>query len=132
MVWFETIAIHDNSLWTNLELIECPVHRQDTGIEDIDLIYLLGSNDSYSPSHGITLYLHAKSLPPLVCKLLAVVECFILITRRQNDSSGIDTASQTTTTSLIAAGLYKVLIIMTFQHLLNGVLLNNKNYLMQK
>lgn len=54
VIRIKTISIYNNSLWTNSKLVKSTMHSKKTGIQDIYLIYLFGSNNTYSPSHCIT------------------------------------------------------------------------------
>ena len=55
LIGFEAIAIDDDGLGTNLELVEGTVHREDRGVEDINAVDLLGRDDSHRPGNGIAL-----------------------------------------------------------------------------
>ncbi len=54
VIRIKTITINDNCLRTNCKLVKGTMHSKKTGIQDIYLIYLFGSNNTYSPRHSIT------------------------------------------------------------------------------
>ena len=90
------------------------MHRQETRIQNIDLIDFFGSNNAHSPSHSITLYLFTERLAFLVSQLFAIIEVRVLIIGRKNHCCSIDATSQTPSARLIATRLNHILIIMTF------------------
>ena len=89
------------------------MHSEYRGVEDIDAVYLLRSNDTHSPCYGITLDNLTQLLTTTVSQLLGVIELVVLVVLRKDDSSSIHTASQTTTTCLVTACLNLTCIIMT-------------------
>ena len=42
VIGLKAIAVNDDRLRTNLELIQGTMHRKNGGVEDVDLVYLLG------------------------------------------------------------------------------------------
>lgn len=54
VIRIKTITINNNCLRTNCKLVKGTMHSKKTGIQDIYLIYLFGSNNTYSPRHSIT------------------------------------------------------------------------------
>lgn len=116
-VGHETITVDDDCLRAYIEGIEGTVHGKKTGLENIDTIYLFGSNDTHSPRHGIVHDLLSQFVAPFVRKLFAVVKRGIIVIARQNDSRCIDTSGQTATSGFIASGLYKVGIKMWLKHI---------------
>ena len=89
------------------------MHGEYRGIEDVDTVYLLRSDNTYGPGYGITLDNLTQLLTTLVCQLLRVVEFVVLIVFWKDDGSSIHAACQTTSTSLITASLNLSCIIMT-------------------
>ena len=116
LVRLKAIAIYDDGFWSYLQLIQGSMHGKDGGIKDIDFIYLFWRDDTYCPCNSITLDNLTQLFTPFVRQLLGIIQFFVLIILRKDDSSGIDTASQTTSTSLIATSLNLSFVIMTRQH----------------
>ena len=112
----ESIPIHDDSLWTHLQLIQGTMHREDGSIEDIDLVDFLWSDDTHSPGNGIALDDLTQLISPLLGKLLRVVQQIVLIILWQYHRCRIDTACQTTTPSFVATRLYLPFVEMTLEH----------------
>ena len=105
LIGLEAVAIDDDGLRAHFQLIQCPMHGEDRGVEDIDLVDLLGGDDAHSPGYGIALDDLTQLIAALLRELLRVVEELVLITVGQDDGSSIDTACQAATTSLVAACL---------------------------
>ena len=62
----KAVTVDDDGLRTDGELIEGPVHGEDGGIEDIDLVNLLRRDDAHGPRYRIAL----DDLPQLITALL--------------------------------------------------------------
>src|SRR5574344_2522809 len=107
-VFFELIAIYDDIFGTQLELIERPVHGEDTGVENIDFVDFIGGDDAYSPCQGIPLHNLTQGITPFFGELFRVVELIVHIIFRQYHGGGIHAARQTTATSFIAASLNQI------------------------
>ena len=75
----EAIAVHDNLLGANRQLVKGSMHGQYAGIEDIDLVYLLIVHNTHCPRNGIPLNDAAQLVTLLPTKLLGVVEQIIVI-----------------------------------------------------
>ena len=93
-------------------MVNRPVHGQKTGVKDVYSVDFFGCDDPDSPSQSVTFNLRSQRVATAIGKFLAVVERGVLIIGRQNDGSGIHASGQTTTSSLIATGLYHLFIIM--------------------
>ena len=107
VIWLEAIAIYYDCLGTHAKAIEGTVHGEDTGIEDVYLVDFLGSDNADSPGYGIALDYLAQGIAPLLGELLGVVEVWIAVVGREDDSGCIYTASKTTSSGLIATSLYQ-------------------------
>ena len=116
VIRFEAVAIDDDGLRANHQLIQGTMHRKDGGIEDVDLVYLLRGDDSHGPGNGITFDDLPELITALLRQLLRVVEQVVLIVIRQDDGSRINTASQTTTSGFIAASFDLAYIVVILQH----------------
>ena len=112
-VGLEAVPIDDDGLRAHLELIQGAVHGEDGGVEDIDLVDLLGGDNAYCPGKGVTLNDLPQLVSPLVGELLRVVQRLILIVGWEDYGRSIDTACQTATTCLVAACLDLALMIIT-------------------
>ena len=111
-VGIETIAVDDERLGTELQLVDCTVHGQETGVKDVYLIDFIGRDKADGPCQSVAFNLLPKCVATTVGELLAVVECRIIIAGRQNDSRGIHASGETTTPRLVATGLHHLFIIM--------------------
>ena len=76
---FESISIHNNSFRTNLKLVKRTMHSKETGIQNINLIYLLGSNNTNCPRHGITNNMVTQLATTLLRQLLRIIKHRIII-----------------------------------------------------
>ena len=91
-IGIEAIAVDDKRFGPHGELVEGAVHSEEAGVEDVDGVYLLGSDNAHSPGHSIALYLFAQGIAPFLGEFLRVIEGWIVIVTRQNDGSSIDAA----------------------------------------
>ena len=70
----ETITVNEDALRAHTQLIQCTVHRRDTGTQDVDAVYLLGRDHSHSPRYRLALNDGAQLLALALGELLAVVD----------------------------------------------------------
>ena len=115
MIRFETVAIDDDGLRTDSELVEGAVHGENRGIEDVDFVNFPGCDHSYRPCHGITHDDLTQGVALPLRELLGVIELVVGIVGRENDRRRIDAASETTASSLVAARLSKAGMIVGTQ-----------------
>ena len=113
---FEAVAVDNDGFRAHLKLVEGPMHGQDRGIENVDAVNLLRSDDTYGPSHRIALNDLAQLIALTLSQLFGVVEQFVVLIGGQDDSRSIDAACQTASTRLVAAGFYLSLVIVTLEH----------------
>ena len=76
---FKSIAIHNNSFRTNLKLVKSTMHCKKTRIQNINLIYLLGSYNAYSPRYCIPDNLVTQLATTLLRQLLRIIKHRIII-----------------------------------------------------
>ena len=88
-VGLESVAVNDDVLRAHLQLIQGTMHGQYGGIEDIDFVYFLRSDDTHRPRYGITLNDVTQLLTALVRQLFGVVQLLILIVFREDYGSSI-------------------------------------------
>ena len=112
----EAIAVHDDLLRAEFELVQGAVHGQDAGTKDVDAVYLLVRDDADSPSQSLTLDDLAEGIALALAELLGVVQQVVLEVGRQDDGGGIDRPRQTTSPSLVASGFKDVVMIEGQQH----------------
>lgn len=91
-VWIEPVTIYDEGLRARGELVYGAVHGQETGVKDVQTVYLLGRSHANSPSHGIAHDLRAQCVSTFGRQLFGVVKSGIVIIVRQDDGRGIDAA----------------------------------------
>ena len=84
-IGIETVAVDDELIWSDLQLVERTVHSQKAGMKDVDLIDLLRCDNTNSPRHRIVLNDLAELIAFLGCELFRVVEQRIVVVTRQDD-----------------------------------------------
>ena len=115
-VGLETVAVDDDGFRPKGELVECPVHGEDGGVEDVDVVYLLGRNDADTPGQGIAQNLFAELVAPLFRELLGVIQPLVVIIGGENDGGGEDAAGKTSSAGFIATGFGQSFVVMAFEH----------------
>ena len=116
-IGFETVAVDNNTFGTKLQTVECAVHGQDSGVQDVDPVNFFRINHTDRPRQSILLDDRAQRAPPGIGQLFRIVEQFVVIVRRKNDCCGIDRTGQTTATGFVATGLEQShLIVVSEQH----------------
>ena len=106
-IGLELITIDNNVLGAYLQPVQRAVHGQDRGVEDIDLINLLGRHDAECPRHRIALDILAQGIALLLGQLLRVIEQGMRVVSWEYHRRRIHITRQATTTRLIAARLHK-------------------------
>ena len=112
VVFVESVAVDDERLRTHLQLVDSTVHGGDAGTEDVHLVDFLRTDDTHSPCYGVALNLLTQHIALLRCELFGVVQEVVMIVLGQNHGCRIDTASQTSASSLVASCLHEVFIII--------------------
>ena len=74
LVRHEAVAIDDDFLRSQLELVEGAVHGQDAGTEYVDLVYLFVCDDAHCPGKCLSLYDFPEGITLLLAELLGVVQ----------------------------------------------------------
>ena len=116
-VGLEAVAVDDNAFGTELQTVECAVHGQDSGVQDVDPVDLFRIDHTDRPRQRILLDDRAQRAPPGIGQLLRVVEQFVVIVRRKDHGGSIDRTGQTTATGFVATGLEQShLIVVSEQH----------------
>ena len=116
-IGFEAVAVDDNAFGTKLQTVECAVHRQDRGVQDVDPVYLFCVDHTDRPRQGILLDDRAQGTPPGIGQLFRIVEQFVVIVRRKDHGGSIDRTGQTAATGFVATGLEQShLIVVSEQH----------------
>lgn len=98
----EAVAVDDEVLGTQCELIYGTVHGKDGAAKDVELVDFFCRTRGNSPGEGIELDIVAQQITLAFGELLGVVEERMFIVLRQNDSSGIDGTGKTASTRLVA------------------------------
>ena len=119
-VGLEAVAIDDDGLRADGELVEGAVHGEDGGVEDVYLVDFLRRDHADSPCHGVAHDDLAEGVALLLSELLGVVEGGVFIVGREDDGGGIDTAGKASAPRLVATGLHEALMVMAFEHGLQG------------
>ena len=109
-VRLEAVSVHQKSLRTNGQLVECPVHGKERSVEDIDFVDFLRRDDTYGPCQCVPLYLFAQQIPLLFAQLFGVVEHLIAVIFRQDDRRGVHCPGQAAAPSLVKTGLCHIWI----------------------
>ena len=104
------IAVDDELLWPDFQLVDSSVHSQDAGLEDVDLIDFLCGDDAHSPIHCVMLNFFPELIAHLLVELLGIIEPFILVVGRKDDRSGIHASCQASSSCLVASSFYDVFI----------------------
>ena len=104
MIFIKPIAINQQMLRTNRQLVYSSMHGQKRGVQYINLIYLCRQHHSYRPCQGIALYLFAKGIALMLGQFLRIVKTLVYIIGGKNDCRRIYSASQTASSILIASG----------------------------
>ena len=68
-VWLESVAVDDDGLWSDGQLVECAVHGQDGCVQDVYLVNLLWAHDAYSPTDRIALNLLTQLIATALSEL---------------------------------------------------------------
>ena len=116
-IGIEVVPIDNQGLGAHFQLVKCTVHGQETSVENVDFVNLLGRSNAHGPRQGIMFNLFAQGVTLLGRKLFAVVQGQIVVVGRQNDRRSIDTSGQTTAAGFVATGLNKAVIIMWKKHI---------------
>ena len=95
------------------------MHGKERGAQYIDAVYLLGRDYAHGPCHGVTLYLLAQHVAFLLCKLLGVVQVFVVVVVWKDYSGGVYRTGKASASCLVATCLDKTFIIMVQEHLFN-------------
>ena len=103
----EAIAVDEQQLGAQHELVDSSVHGCDRGLQDVQLVDLLGAADAYPPAQRLSLDDGAKELALALGELLGVVEQRVGEALGQDDRSGHYGPSQATPPRLIAAALHE-------------------------
>ena len=107
-IFLETVAVDEQVLRTDGELVDGAVHGQERGVEDVDFVDFLRRDDAHGPRQGLPLDDLAQSVSLVLGQLLGVVQQFVAEILRQDDGGGIDGARQTAATGLVAPGLGQI------------------------
>ena len=83
------------------------MHGRDGGLQDVQLVDLLGAAEAYAPAQCLSLDDGAKVLALGLGELLGVVEQRVGEAIRQDDGGGYHRSSQAAPPRLIAAALHE-------------------------
>ena len=109
-IFFKAVAVYQQMLRTDIQLVNSTVHGKKGGIENIDFVNFFGRDDAHRPCQSLFFNHFTQGIALFFRQLLGVVQKFILKVRWQNNSSGIDRTGQTAATGLIASRLYQIFI----------------------
>ena len=115
-VGFEPVSVHYYGLRSHCELVKSTVHGKERSIQNVYAVDFLWRHHTHSPCHSIANHNFAQGIALLFGQFLRVIEQGILIVLGQNDSSGIYTASEASTSCLVTARFYHAFMIIAFQH----------------
>ena len=114
-VGFELVAIDHHVLGAYLQSVEGAVHGENRGVEDVDLVDLLGGDDAERPGESIAFDIFAQGIALLLGELLRVVEQGVRVVGREYHRCGIHIAGQASAASLIATRFDKFGMEARFQ-----------------
>lgn len=107
-IGFEAVAVDEQVLGTYLQLGDGTVHSQDRGVEDVDFINLLRSDDTDGPGQSLAFNDLAQGITLAFGQLFGVVEQVVTEILGQNDGSGIYGSGQATAACFVASGFDEV------------------------
>src|SRR5574344_2394014 len=113
----KTVTVNQQHLWLGGKLFHCKIHCMKGGAQDIGIVNLFVVHLRHCPSQSIAFYLSAQGVTLLFGQLLGVVEHFVVIPYRQNNSSSIDRTCQAASSGFITASFYFIEGIAFFKHL---------------
>ena len=73
VIRFETVSVHDNMLWSHFKLIQCSMHGEERGIQDIYLVYFFSTHYAHCPCHSLFLDDRSQLIALMLSELLRVV-----------------------------------------------------------
>ena len=76
-VFFKAIAVDDDVLRAQGELVQSPMHGQNRSIEDIDPVDFMINHKIHSPGQPFFIDEEKEFLPVLLCQLFGIVEQFV-------------------------------------------------------
>jgi len=112
VVGLEAVAVDDEGLGTEGELVECAVHGEDAGAQDVDLVDFFGGDDSYGPVEGVVLDFGAEVVTLCGGELFGVVEAWVLVVFGEDDGCGIDASCEAAASGFVATGFDEVGVIV--------------------
>lgn len=107
-IGFEAVAVDEQVLGTYLQLGDGTVHGQERGVEDVDFINLLRSDDTDGPGQSLAFDDLAQGITLAFGQLFGVVEQVVTEILGQNDGSGIYGSGQATAACFVASGFDEV------------------------
>lgn len=107
-IGFKAVAVDEQVLGTYLQLGDGTVHSQERGVEDVDFINLLRSDDTDGPGQSLAFNDLAQGITLAFGQLFGVVEQVVTEILGQNDGSGIYGSGQATAACFVASGFDEV------------------------
>ena len=115
-VGIEAVAIDQQRLGPDVQLVDGSVHGGDAGPQDIGLVYFPGAHHGHGPRHGLALDDGTQQVALVLGELFAVVDERVLEVWRQNDGGGCHRPGQAASSGFVAAGLDATLDEKSLQH----------------
>ena len=115
-VGLEAVAVNDDGLGAERQLVEGAVHGQYAGVEDVDLVDFLGRHHAHGPRQGVALNLAAQLVTATGRELLRVVEGVVNVVFGQDYRRGIHAAGKAAPPRLVASGLYEACVHVALKH----------------
>ncbi len=107
-VGVKIVAIDEYVGRPDVQLIKCQVHGPDGCMQDIDLVDLFMIHTGNSPGQGLMLYFGAQFIPQLRREFLGIIQVFVPVPHRQNDSGCIYGSDKTSAAGFITTSFKNI------------------------